>query len=192
MKYKYIEKIDGNHISTDIYTYNSEKNDYIKINTLKTTVTMENIIIEEGGNTTIEKNPFNTQLPVQQTLSGDESIITPFAEDEGNGNWVYQGTSYGSSKAGQWTLAGIAVTIASISRVPAAAKWIANMAALYYSFGKDIVYYRYETYKRGTSLLTETQVVKSYFSDSGRTNQLGANATVASRTGLTHLWSFTN
>lgn len=155
MKYKYIEKIDGNKIFSDIYVFNSEKKDYIKTDALETTVTIENITIKEGENTTIVKNPLNIQSQLQKSLLNNENTIAPFALDEGNGNWVYQSTSYGSSKAKQFTLAAISLTVSMISKVPTGYKWVANMASLYFSFGKDIVYYRYETYKRGSGILTE-------------------------------------
>ncbi len=189
MTYKNIEYIDGNHINTFIYEYDSETDSYIEVDSIETIVSAEEIIIKQSGETTVTENPFSSQIIEPQLLN--DQIIS-YGADEGNGDWTYKDTDYGSTKWSQFTIAAIAATIALISKVPASAKWVATMAGLYYSFGKDIAYTRYEYYTRGSGISTETKVVINYYSDSNRTNNLGANAYISSRSGISHLWSYTN
>jgi len=180
VKYKNIEYIDNNIVQSYIYKYNPDIDEYSLVDELKTTVTEEKVKIEFGeSKTTLVDNPFN----------GGASTNSVPPPEGGGSDFSWSSTTSGSSKAAQFTLAAIAITITIVTKVPKTASWVLNMAALYFSFGKDLVYYRYDYYKKGSGISTQTKVITQIYSDSARTNRLGASAHISDRNGITQLWA---
>lgn len=97
--------------------------------------------------------------------------------------WVKYGSRYsGNDTAKKMAVGSIALTISSISRVPAAAKWVTNIANFYYQTGSKKVYYSAQAYKDKNSprLRPTYKVNYTFYSNKSHTKKIGSQSVIRS------------
>lgn len=100
-------------------------------------------------------------------------------------NWVKYGSSYsGNNTAKKLTVGPLAITIGAITKVPTAAKWITNIANLFYQTGSKKVYYSAQAYKdkKSPKLRPTYKVNYTFYSNKAHTKKIGNKSVIRSST----------
>lgn len=179
--YKNVEFIDDGFIQSYIYKHDESTNEYNLVDKFDTVIAVEDIVAVSE----------NIEVEKLSAIANDElSTFAVQPPPSGGSGFTHTNTIYSSSKPTQFTIAALAVTIAAITKVPKAAQYVANLAALYYSFGKDVVYFRTDTYSKGSGLSKDVKSINQIYLDSSRTKRLGTNAYLNNRKGSTLLYAY--
>ncbi|GKW46894.1 hypothetical protein [Planococcus sp. NCCP-2050] len=116
-----------------------------------------------------------------QLLSNGSNFST-FADQAGE--FLYKSTTTGSSKPTQWLVGVIAITIASITKMPATGAWAVKVAGFTYAFNTKTVYYKYVNYQKNAgSAAMVARTFRYVYPSSARTNPIANSVTDYSRGG---------
>lgn len=93
----------------------------------------------------------------------------------GGGSWSYHDTVFGDNTPTKWTVGAIAISVAGITKLPASATIITNIANMTYQLNSDTVYYQKMIFKKGSKLRPDYKYVTTFYSDSARTDVIESN-----------------
>ena len=135
-------------------------------------------VIQSGDPSDVKEIVQNT-TPIENT---DESITQEASKKR---SWVKYGSAYsGSNKAAKLTIGSLSVSMSAITKVPAAAKWINNIANLFYQSNKKTVYYSAQAYKDKNSPNARPtyKVNYTFYADKAHTKKKGSKSVIRSST----------
>lgn len=129
----------------------------------------------------ISEGPLTVQQVVNNVpVENNNGIIQEAGKKR---HWVKYGKSYnGDNTASKLAVGSIAITISSISKVPASAVWVTNIANLFYQVKKKKVYYHAQTYKDTNSprMRPAYKVNYKFYSNKAHTKKIGSKSVVHS------------
>lgn len=171
-KFKNVEYFNENQTGLRSYIYKLDKDtgEYQKVDELvsqlsfdKKEVSIESLVTKEKDVMVVQSN--------QNTASLDELEFSIQAKDK----WTYHGTVYGDNKPKKWTIGVIGISIAGITRLPAAAKIVVSIANMTYQLATDVFYYKKVSYKKGPKLRPSFKFVTTFYADKARKKVIKKN-----------------
>lgn len=147
---------DSDELVSTIYKKNQETGDFEVADKIESEILSNDDILIESATT--------GRVEVMEIDSDSD-----YFELQATTTWKYHGTTYGSNKPTKWTVGIIALAIASITKLPASAKFVTNAANLTFQIGKDVIYYKRLSYKSGPRLRPDFKFVTTLYSDKART-----------------------
>jgi len=158
--YKAVEKFsdDGKKVNTKIYKTNSKELKLVdKFTTTlnNETVTQTNKNGQQSDFKLISESPTNQQLSFAKYKS----------------DWNYHKSWKGNNKFTKWSVGAIAIVLAGITKMPASAVVIINLAGYTYGMNAKTVYYSAKDYKDGNAprLRPNFKQVTNIYANSART-----------------------
>lgn len=181
--YKIIEHLSPQEVVSHFYKKNAENNEFEKYDTVTTTVLEDEEAIQSHSESTDEVTKTDISAFEQEIQEPGVNVLST--------GFKYERTNYGTSIPTKWAVGAIAITIASITKVPATAKWVINIANLTFQLGTGKLYYKYVYYKKGSGAATVTRVERTVYTNSKHTNALGASIHDYSRSGTKLVATYT-
>lgn len=175
--YKAEELYDPNSNVLNSTIYKQHKNGkYKKISELETIVEDETVTLKETKNNKTITEVIEFQDAIA-TIENDESVelIQPFAIiDPELGPWIYSTTINGSNKVVNYTIAGIALILTNITKLPKTHKLIASAAETIFAIETERFYYtQHVYYKYNSAGLPRAEKTTTYiYSDSRKTDKI--------------------
>lgn len=172
---------DYTSVNSTIYKLDENTNEYIIFDELITSINLEeNIVIlkstlNDATETIINIDEINVDGSNHDEININDDSPMLYA----NYDWVYKNTEYGSNKFNRLTIAGIAIVVSAITKLPATAKVVTNLANTYYQIGVGALYYIKHTYndKNSNKLRPTIKTVTHFYSDPDRKRLVKSHVT---------------
>ncbi|ELK47885.1 UNVERIFIED_CONTAM: hypothetical protein N8J90_18915 [Halobacillus marinus] len=93
----------------------------------------------------------------------------------GGSDWTYHTTYNGDNRPTKWTVGAISISLAGVTKIPATATVITNIANMTYQLYSDTIYYTQSVFKKGSKLRPDYKYVTTFYADSAHTKVIESN-----------------
>lgn len=191
--YKNIEYLSDRQAVSHLYKENPKTKKYEKYEVLTTTALEDGYVVQYHYESTGETEKVDLSSMIEVNNENEIAALpVPLDPDPGGGapgpggaGFRYLHTTNGTNTPTKWTIGAIGISISTLTRIPAAAKWVVNIANFTYQLTTSKVYYKSDLYQKGSGLSSTNRSVTRIYTNSNRTNQIGYSIVDTNRLGRT-------